>query len=74
MYVGLGLLGLSLWGAFLLYTTNQERVSSSVVRQFLLKMKASENAQLRQSIGENIVPEPAWYMAGHPWVDGQVSF
>lgn len=73
MYAGLGVLGLSLWGAFLLYTTNQERLSSSVVRQLLLKLKTSENALLRQSIGENIGPEPAWYMGGNPWIDGQVG-
>lgn len=63
--------GLASWGLFLTYTTNQERVSSSVVRQILLNLRHSE--LVREVIGESIRPEPTWYLNGDPWVSGSVN-
>lgn len=63
--------GLTAWGLFLTYTTNQERVSSSVVRQILLNVR--QNEHVRETIGESIRPEPTWYLNGDPWISGSVS-
>lgn len=63
-------LGLTGWGVFLSYAANQERVSSSVVRQILLNLRHSDLA--REALGESIRPEPTWYLNGDPWVSGSV--
>ncbi|KAG8958031.1 hypothetical protein FRC03_009531 [Tulasnella sp. 419] len=73
LYLGLGVVGVSLWAGFILYTTNQERLSSSVVRQFISKIKRSDDPQVLAVLGENIELEPTWFMGGKPWINGQVS-
>ena len=62
--------GLAAWGTFLAYTTNQERLSSSVVRQILVNLR--EDDSVVNALGDSIRPEPAWYLNGDPWIDGAV--
>lgn len=73
LFLGLGILGVSAWAAFVLYATNQERLSSSVMRQIVHRLRDPENAALVEVLGVGIVPEPAWYLAGDPWISGAVS-
>jgi cytochrome c oxidase assembly factor 1 len=67
-FVAVGLVG---WAAFLLVVTNQEKLSSSVVRQIMRTVKDSK--ELREMLGEAIRPQPAWWLNGDPWIEGSVS-
>lgn len=66
-----GFVGVAGWGAFIKYTTNQERLASSVVRQILQNLRESD--LVRETLGEGVRPEPTWYLNGDPWIDGTVS-
>lgn len=72
-YVGVGAVVVSVWGAFLLYTTNMERLSSSVVQQILAAVQSPKNTRIIEVLGEKIRPEPAWYMLGEPWIAGAIN-
>ncbi|KAG8904396.1 hypothetical protein FRB99_001818 [Tulasnella sp. 403] len=72
-FVALGVGAVSLWAVFLTYTANQERLSSSVVRQAILKTKRSQNPELLESLGDGIDLEPVWWMGNVPWVNGQIN-
>ena len=63
-------LGVSGWAAFLLVAMNQERLSSSVVRQVL--KTAREDKALQAALGDAIRFEPTWYLNGDPWINGSV--
>jgi len=63
-------LGLSAWGAFILYATNLERLSSSVVRQLSSNLKTM--ASVKEVLGEGVKPEGKWWLGGEPWIDGAV--
>lgn len=63
-------LGVSGWAAFLLVAMNQERLSSSVVRQIL--QTAREDKALQVALGDAIRFEPTWYLNGDPWISGSV--
>jgi Cytochrome oxidase complex assembly protein 1 len=67
-FVAAGLVG---WAAFLLVVTNQEKLSSSVVRQIMRAVKDSK--ELREMLGEAIRPQPEWWLNGDPWIEGSVS-
>jgi len=62
--------GVSAWAAFLLFATNQEKLSSSVVKQIL--QMVGENEELKDMLGDAIRPEAAWYLNGDPWIHGSV--
>ncbi|KIJ59179.1 hypothetical protein HYDPIDRAFT_68465, partial [Hydnomerulius pinastri MD-312] len=64
-------LGVSGWAAFLLVAMNQERLSSSVVRQIL--QTARDNEELKNVFGDAIRFEPAWYLNGSPWISGSIN-
>ncbi|EKM55272.1 uncharacterized protein PHACADRAFT_195296 [Phanerochaete carnosa HHB-10118-sp] len=64
------ILGVSAWGAFYLYATNQERLSSSVVKQIMSTI--SENGDLRETLGDAIRFEPVWWLNGDPYIKGAV--
>jgi cytochrome c oxidase assembly factor 1 len=64
-------LGLTGWAAFLLVATNQEKLSSSIVRQIL--RTARDNVELKELLGGAIRPEPAWILNGDPWINGKVG-
>ncbi|EJD05808.1 DUF1783-domain-containing protein, partial [Fomitiporia mediterranea MF3/22] len=66
-----GIVGVAGWGAFLAYSTNQERLSSSVVRQILLNLR--ESPLVREALGEGVRPEPTWYLNGDPWINGSIN-
>lgn len=59
------------WAAFLLVVTNQEKLSSSVVRQIMRTVK--QNQELKEMLGEAIRPQPEWWLNGDPWIEGAVS-
>ncbi|KAF9220199.1 DUF1783-domain-containing protein, partial [Gyrodon lividus] len=64
-------LGVSGWAAFLLVAMNQERFSSSVVKQIL--QTARENEDLNTALGDAIRFEPTWYLNGDPWINGSIN-
>ncbi|KZS99107.1 DUF1783-domain-containing protein [Sistotremastrum niveocremeum HHB9708] len=63
-------LGIS-WLAFLLYSTNNERLSTSIVRQIQSNIK--HNVNVTDLVGDNVSLEPAWWMAGKPWISGEIN-
>lgn len=67
----LGALGISLWGAFLLHTTNAEKASSSVVKGILRELRDTE--VLRGVLGDAIRVQGEWWLNGSPWIRGKVS-
>jgi cytochrome c oxidase assembly factor 1 len=62
--------GVTGWAAFLLFATNQEKLSSSVVRQIMQTVR--ESPDLQGLLGNAIHPEPAWYLNGDPRINGKV--
>ena len=59
------------WGVFMLFVTNQEKLSSSIMQQVMAAVR--ESASLRAVLGEAVRPEPVWWLNGDPWIDGAVS-
>ncbi|KAI0362526.1 DUF1783-domain-containing protein [Trametes cingulata] len=66
----LGVVGMSAWAVFMVFVTNQEKLSSSVMQQIMNTIR--ENPELRQVLGEAIRPEPVWWMNGDPWISGAI--
>ncbi|KIJ16657.1 hypothetical protein PAXINDRAFT_168170 [Paxillus involutus ATCC 200175] len=64
-------LGVSGWAAFLLVAMNQERLSSSVVKQILQTVR--ENGDLKNALGDALRFEPIWYLNGDPWISGSIN-
>jgi len=64
------LTGLSAWAAFLVYATNQEKLSSSVVRQVIRTVR--DSPEVRDLLGDAIRPEPVWWLNGSPWIGGVI--
>lgn len=71
MVLALSGLGLGCWAVFLLFMTNQEKISSSVVRQVMRAVRS--DAQLQELLGEAIRPQPEWWLNGDPIIHGSVS-
>lgn len=65
-------IGVAGWAVFLKYITNQEMVTSSVVRQIMRCVK--EDAQLREVLGEAIRSQPEWWLNGDPRINGRVCW
>ncbi|KXN81709.1 hypothetical protein AN958_03807 [Leucoagaricus sp. SymC.cos] len=63
--------GVAGWGAFMTYITNQEMVTSSVVRQIMRSVR--EDPKLREALGEAIRPQPEWWLNGDPKINGRIS-
>ena len=55
----------------MVFVTNQERLSSSIMQQVMAAVR--DSPELRAVIGEAIHPEPVWWLNGDPWIDGAVS-
>jgi cytochrome c oxidase assembly factor 1 len=70
LFIGFGVLGLSAWGAFLLYAMNQERLSSSVVQQLISRLKI--DPRVGSILGQSIRFEPQWWALGDPYISGAV--
>ncbi|CAG7853813.1 SubName: Full=Uncharacterized protein {ECO:0000313/EMBL:CCA67759.1} [Serendipita indica DSM 11827] len=64
------LLGFSGWGAFLLYATNLERLSSSVTRQVISNLK--QNSDVQRALGAPIRLPSAMFLSD-PWISGAVN-
>ncbi|CAE6405041.1 unnamed protein product [Rhizoctonia solani] len=62
--IGLGILGVTAWAGFVVYATNQERLASSVTRQVLTQVRASQ--EIAAELGPGVVAEPTWWMVGQP--------
>lgn len=62
---------LATWGGFIMFATNEERLSSSIVRRVL--GEASSSDAINQILGENIALEPSWLYFGAPRIAGQVA-
>ena len=71
MLLALCVAGVSIWAAFFAYATNQEKLTSSVVKQILSELR--ECPELVEALGEGIRFEPAWWLNGDPWITGSVS-
>ncbi|EIN07027.1 DUF1783-domain-containing protein [Punctularia strigosozonata HHB-11173 SS5] len=69
--LALGVAGVTGWIVFYIFAANQEKLSSSVVRQILDNIR--DSPELKEVLGDAIRPEPAWYLNGHPWIAGSVS-
>lgn len=67
----LTVLGLSAWGGFVLYATNMERVSSSIMRQLYSELRKME--PVAAVLGEGIQLEPKWWLGGEPWIEGMIN-
>ncbi|KZP29065.1 DUF1783-domain-containing protein, partial [Athelia psychrophila] len=63
--------GVAGWAGFLLVATNQEKISSSVVRQIMRTVR--DNEEPRDMLGEAIRPAPEWWLNGDPWIEGAIN-
>ncbi|TDL27341.1 DUF1783-domain-containing protein [Rickenella mellea] len=68
---GFGVAGLAAWAAFLLYATNQERLSSSVVRKVLRDIRVDPEAV--RLLGDGVRAAPEWWLNGQPYVNGAIN-
>ncbi|WVF66978.1 hypothetical protein IAT40_001721 [Kwoniella sp. CBS 6097] len=68
--LALGALGLG-WGLFLLHATNQERLSSSVLRQVTFQLRNSK--EVIAVLGEHIKLHKNWWALGQPWISGTIN-
>ncbi|KAF7308780.1 DUF1783-domain-containing protein [Mycena kentingensis (nom. inval.)] len=59
------------WAAFLGYVTNETKCTSSVVKQIVRTLKA-DNA-LRESLGLALRPQPEWWLNGYPVIHGSIN-
>ncbi|KAJ3576236.1 hypothetical protein NP233_g554 [Leucocoprinus birnbaumii] len=57
------------WTAFMTYVTNQEMISSSVVRQIMRSIR--EDPKLQEALGDAIRPQPEWWLNGDPKINGR---
>jgi len=62
--------GVGAWALFLAWSKNQEKLSSSVMRQVMETVR--DSAELKEILGEAIRPEPVWWLNGDPWINGSI--
>lgn len=70
MVLAAAALGISAWGVFMVVVTNQEKISSSVVKQIMRSVR--EDARLKEVLGEAMRPQPEWWLNGDPKIHGRV--
>jgi cytochrome c oxidase assembly factor 1 len=70
MILATAALGVAGWGVFMAVVTNQEKLSSSVVKQIMRSVR--EDEQLKEALGEAIRPQPEWWLNGDPRINGRV--
>ncbi|KAI0780548.1 cytochrome oxidase complex assembly protein 1-domain-containing protein [Trametes elegans] len=68
--LALGAAGVGAWAVFMVFVSNQEKLSSSVMQQIMNTLR--EDPALRDVLGEAIRPEPLWWMNGDPWISGAI--
>ncbi|KAF8237085.1 DUF1783-domain-containing protein [Tricholoma matsutake] len=71
MVLAAAALGISAWGVFMVVVTNQEKISSSVVKQIMRSVR--EDARLKEVLGEAMRPQPEWWLNGDPKIHGRIS-
>jgi hypothetical protein len=59
------------WTAFTLHATNRERLSSSVLKNIMEKIK--DDQRLERRLGSGIGLERKMLLAGDPWINGSVN-
>lgn len=59
------------WSAFTIHATNRERLSSSVLKNVMEKIK--DDAAVQSKLGDAISLERKMILAGDPWINGSVS-
>jgi len=69
--LGLTVVVLTGWAAFLTYVTNETKVTSSVVKQILRTLKS--DPQLAETLGLALRPQPEWWLNGYPIIHGQIN-
>lgn len=65
------LFSLTSWTAFTVHATNRERLSSSVLKNVMEKIKDDERVQTK--LGDGVQLKREMMLAGDPWIDGSVS-
>ena len=70
MVLATAVVGVAGWGVFMAVVTNQEKLSSSVVKQIMRSVR--EDDQLKDVLGEAIRPQPEWWLNGDPKINGRV--
>ncbi len=68
--MALAVVGVAGWVAFYTFVTNQEKISSSVVKQTLRTVRS--DAAVKEVLGEAIRPQPEWWLNGDPRIIGSV--
>ncbi|KAJ7458217.1 hypothetical protein FB451DRAFT_964774, partial [Mycena latifolia] len=63
------ILDVGCWAAFFGYVTNETKATSSVVKQIL--RTTAKDANLRRVLGDDIVPQPEWWLNGRPQIPGE---
>ncbi|BEI82087.1 hypothetical protein CcaverHIS002_0212470 [Cutaneotrichosporon cavernicola] len=71
LWIALGVLGLGGWGLFILYATNNERYSSSVVRQVSFQLRNSP--EVAQLLGDHVRFSRNYWGFGEPWIAGGIN-
>ncbi len=71
MWITLGLVGLGAWGLFILYATNNERYSSSVVRQVSFQLRNSP--EVAALLGDHVRFSRNYWGFGEPWIAGGIN-
>ncbi|KAJ4468724.1 cytochrome oxidase complex assembly protein 1-domain-containing protein [Lentinula aciculospora] len=68
--VAFAVVGVAGWTVFLTYVTNQEKISSSVVKQIMRELR--EDEALRAVLGDAIRMQGEWWLNGDPRIIGSV--
>ncbi|WOO85190.1 Cytochrome c oxidase assembly factor 1 [Vanrija pseudolonga] len=71
LYLALAALGLGAWGLFILHATNNERLSSSVVRQISFQLRNSP--EVANLLGDGVKFAPNLWGFGEPWIHGSIN-
>ncbi|TXT10927.1 hypothetical protein VHUM_01678 [Vanrija humicola] len=70
-HLALAALGLGAWGLFILHATNNERLSSSVVRQISFQLRNSP--EVANLLGDGVKFAPNLWGFGEPWIHGSIN-
>ncbi|KAJ7458187.1 cytochrome oxidase complex assembly protein 1-domain-containing protein [Mycena latifolia] len=69
--IAVTILGVGCWAAFFGYVTNETKATSSVVKQIL--RTTAKDSNLRQVLGDDVVPQPEWWLNGRPQIRGELN-
>ncbi|KAJ7437596.1 cytochrome oxidase complex assembly protein 1-domain-containing protein [Mycena galericulata] len=70
MGLAVATLGVGCWAAFFLYSTNEIKATSSVVKHIL--RIAAMDSHLVRVLGDDVRPQPEWWLNGRPWIRGEL--